>query len=87
MISSSDYNNDCDNSSDDSDADLAYSEGDCTLMDDDVCDASNEAKTMLSQIVEILRYQDEVCVLLLLNNFVFIKGFFVSLRYEEMVRS
>lgn len=58
---SSDYNNDGADKSDDSDSDLSYSEGDVTLMDDDLCDATNEAEKMFRQIVEYLRYEQEVC--------------------------
>lgn len=57
---SSDYNNDGADESDDSDSDLSYSECDVTLMDDDSCDATNEAEKMFYQIVEILRYEEEV---------------------------
>lgn len=70
MISSSDYNNDCDddNNNSDSDADLSYSEGDVTLMDEDASDATNEAEKMFFQIVEILRYEQEVCYSLIRNE-------------------
>lgn len=63
MISSCDYNNDCDddNNNSDSDADLSYSEGDVTFMDEDASDATNDAEKMFFQIVEILRYEQEVC--------------------------
>lgn len=68
MISSCDYNNDCDDDVDDnncdSDADLSYSEGDVTFMDEDASDATNEAEKMFFQIVEILRYEQEVCFFL-----------------------
>lgn len=46
---------------DDNDSDLSYNECDITLMDDDLCDAKNEAELMFFQVVEILRYEQEVC--------------------------
>lgn len=49
--------------SDDSDSDLSYNECDMTLVDDDditKCDPTNEAEMMFLQVVEMLRYEQEV---------------------------
>lgn len=65
MISTSDYtqNDGCYADDSDSSDDLSYSEGDVTLMDEDISDATNEAEKMFFQIVEILRDEQEVCAL------------------------
>lgn len=47
----------------DSDSDLSYNECDMTLVDDDditKCDPTNEAEMMFLQVVEMLRYEQEV---------------------------
>lgn len=51
------FSDDCD----EDDSDLSYNECDITLMDDDLCDAKNEAEIMFFQVVEMLRYEQEVC--------------------------
>lgn len=63
MISTSDYiqNDGCYDGDTGSSDDLSYSEGDVTLMDEDISDATNEAEKMFFQIVEILRDEQEVC--------------------------
>lgn len=73
------FNGDCvdedvkngDNGNDhhDSDSDLSYNECDITLMDDDLCDAKNEAEMMFFQVVEMLRYEQEVCFCLIFFSF------------------
>lgn len=73
MVSTSDSNNNDDDedagvsldrsAADDDSSELSYNECDITLMDDDMCDAKNEAELMFFQVVEMLRYEQEVCVL------------------------
>lgn len=58
-------------SDDDSDSDLSLNECDMTLVDDHdlVCDPKNEAEMMFYQVVEMLRYEQEVCLLIFKINF------------------
>lgn len=57
-------------------SDLSYSKSernswctpDVTLIDDDMCDAKNEAEFMFFQVVEMLRCEQEVCLIHLLFN-------------------
>lgn len=52
-----------DNENDDSDSDLSLNECDMTLVDDDdlCCAPKNDAEMMFFQVVEILRFEQEVC--------------------------
>lgn len=56
-----------DDEDDESDSDLSFNEcGDITLLVDDgdmICDPKNEAEMMFLQVVEMLRYEQEVCVI------------------------
>ena len=54
-----------------SDFELTYCEGDVTLMDEDFSgDATNDAEKMFLQIVEILRDEQEVCVLEIIYKYI-----------------
>lgn len=61
---------DDDNISDtDSDSDLYYNEGDVTLVDDDdinQSDPKNDAEKMFHQVMEVLRGEQEVCIIIIL---------------------
>lgn len=55
--------NDNENDDNDSDSDLSLNECDMTLVDDDdlCCAPKNDAEMMFFQVVEILRFEQEVC--------------------------
>lgn len=63
-VNNNDINNINTNSiSDDSDSDLSLNECDVTFVDDDDinCTPKNEAEMMFYQVVEMLRFEQEVC--------------------------
>lgn len=65
-MNSSDSNNNVDDDDDDNDessSEFSFNECDITLIDDDdiLCDAKNDGELLYSQVVEMLRFEVEVC--------------------------